>query len=87
MEQIEQYNPPPNPAKETDTRWGTYVSQYDTKKSWELDALDPLVITALITRAVFPLIDSDAWRISAERQRRGRSYLRRVSENAEGENE
>lgn len=49
MPQIEKYNPPPNPAKLTDSRVGGYLRKYGNQ-SWELDALDPKTITALIER-------------------------------------
>ena len=47
MDQIRQYNPPPNPAKETDSRFGAYISRYGDE-SWELDALDPSTLDTLI---------------------------------------
>ena len=50
MDQVEEYNPPPNPAKLTDSRCGGYMSKYGDK-SWELDALDPHTINALILEA------------------------------------
>jgi hypothetical protein len=46
-DQIEEYSPPPNPAKLTDSRSKTYVEQYGYE-SWELDALDPPVLAGLI---------------------------------------
>lgn len=49
MPQIEKYNPPPNPAKLTDSRVGGYLKKYGSQ-SWELDALDPKTITALIEK-------------------------------------
>ena len=51
MEQIELYNPPPNPAKLTDSRCGSYISRFGDE-SWELDALEPKVIHDLITTNV-----------------------------------
>lgn len=60
MDQIEQYNPPPNPAKETDSRCSGYVQRFGNE-SWELDALEPSVIGQLIRDAVEPLIDDDKW--------------------------
>jgi hypothetical protein len=51
MGQIEQYDPPPNPAKMSDSRASDYVARYGSE-SWELDALEPTVIQALITKAV-----------------------------------
>ena len=50
-EQIDKYNPPPNPAKLTDSRCNGYIAEYGDK-SWELDALEPQVITALIQNTV-----------------------------------
>ena len=51
MEQIEEFAPPPNPAKLTDSRCGSYISKYGNE-SWELDALEPKVIHDLITNNV-----------------------------------
>lgn len=48
MDQIREYDAPPNPAKATDARFGKYQSEYGDE-SWELDALDPEVIENLIT--------------------------------------
>lgn len=38
MDQVELYNPPPNPAKLTDCRATKYIEEYGDE-SWELDAL------------------------------------------------
>ena len=38
IDQIKRYNPPPNPAKLTDSRATAYVREYGND-SWELDAL------------------------------------------------
>lgn len=51
MDQVEEYQPPPNPAKESDPRSAKYVHQHGDE-SWELDALDPPVIVGLIQEAV-----------------------------------
>ena len=45
-EQIEEYRPPPNPAKTTDARFKAYQDEHGDE-SWELDALDPETITEL----------------------------------------
>ena len=50
MPQIERYNPPPNPAKVTDTRAKAYIAEFGNE-SWELDALEPRVIADLIQEA------------------------------------
>lgn len=60
MDQVEQYDPPPNPAKFTDSRAEEYVRTYGYE-SWELDALEPSVLDALVRENLEPYIDSDAW--------------------------
>lgn len=61
MEQIEQYKPPANFVKETDSRSKWYVDTFGTEDCWELDALSPSVVDALIRHHVDPLIDQEAW--------------------------
>lgn len=51
MSQVNQYNPPRNPAKITDTRYGTYVDQFGDD-SWELDALEPKVLEQIVEGAI-----------------------------------
>ncbi len=78
FDQIEQYNPPPNPAKTTDARYQSYAERFG-EESWELDALEPSVIVDLIREAVQDRIDWDAWEEALERQRTGRDQLGKVS--------
>jgi hypothetical protein len=58
MDQIQQHSPPPNPAKTTDSRFTSYIVRFG-RESWELDALDPAVLNALITDAIEVYIDQD----------------------------
>jgi len=58
MNQIEEYNPPPNPAKSTDTRFQSYMNEYG-EESWELDALEPKILHGLITDKIESIIDQD----------------------------
>lgn len=58
MDQVRQYDPPPNPAKLTDSRGSSYVMEYGDD-SWELDALEPSVLTALIQDELETFIDRD----------------------------
>lgn len=60
MEQIELYNPPPNPAKVTDPRASEYIAQHGNT-SWELDALRPTVLHELLRRHLNALIDIDRY--------------------------
>ena len=58
MNQIQRFNPPPNPAKITDPRAIAYIEQFgDT--SWELDALEPQFITSIIQDEISALMDKD----------------------------
>lgn len=77
-DQIEQYTPPPNPAKSTDARYKKYEEEFGDE-SWELDALDPDVIADLIRDAVRVLIDVDAWAAAEERRDEGRAKIASVS--------
>jgi hypothetical protein len=60
MNQVEEYNPPPNPAKITDSRSGPYINKYGDE-SWELDALEPAVLVDLIQDKINDLRDEDIW--------------------------
>ena len=51
MDQIHEYNPPPNPTKLTDSRAKSYIAEHGDS-SWELDALNPTVIRDLIKETV-----------------------------------
>lgn len=61
MEQIETFNPPPNPTKLTDARASGYIAEYG-HECWELDALEPKVITDLIRSEVNELVDFSLFR-------------------------
>jgi DNA topoisomerase VI subunit A len=65
MNQVETYKPPPNPAKLTDSRARDYIARYG-KESWELDALDPKVITRLIEERVDQYRDIERWNEKVE---------------------
>lgn len=77
-DQIEEYDPPPNPAKLSDSRAADYVMRFG-HESWELDALEPAVLAGLIADNVEPLIDEDKWTAAVERQQRDRQHLTEVS--------
>lgn len=65
--QIEQYRPPPNPTKLTDSRATEYVNQYG-EQSWELDALSPTVISNLIGDAIARIKNSERWEEMVEEE-------------------
>lgn len=67
MNQIDQYNPPPNPAKLSDSRCHAYMEQFGDE-SWELDALEPKVITNLIRSEVAAFRDDAIYQAICNRE-------------------
>lgn len=79
MDQIDQYGPPPNPAKLTDARARGYVEQYGYS-SWELDALEPRTLVDLIRDSIAEHRDADLWKDALRREAAQREVLATVSE-------
>ena len=80
MGQIETYNPPPNPTKITDARAKGYISRYG-HECWELDALEPKLITSLIRNEVTALMDEDLFNEVAARERDEKEDIQLISDN------
>lgn len=78
MDQVEQYGPPPNPAKLTDSRANGYLAEYG-HQSWELDALDPAVLDALIEENIHGLIDWDLYESQQQVEAEHRDLLEAAS--------
>lgn len=74
MPQIEQYQPPPNPAKVSDSRYGEYARKFGSE-SWELDALDPEVIHQLISSAVLQFRDEKLWDAMLKQEVEDKRYI------------
>lgn len=66
MNQVEEQNPPPNPAKITDSRFRSYQEQFGDE-SWELDALTPQYLNELVRDEVESLIDWEEWEEALDR--------------------
>lgn len=79
MNQVQLYSPPPNPTKLSDSRSSAYVREHGTE-SWELDALEPVVISNLIENAITTLIDEKKWKKSMDKQKRDRAAIKRLAE-------
>jgi hypothetical protein len=77
MEQVQRYQPPPNPAKQTDSRFANYTRLHGDE-SWELDALEPSVIANLIQGNLDRLIDSAAWEQEQQAETQQKALLRAV---------
>ena len=82
MQQIEKYNPPPNPAKLTDSRVGGYLKKYGSQ-SWELDALDPKTITLLIEREASKYTDVEKRNLLIQKLNKQKKLLIKCSLNWE----
>ncbi len=55
-DQIARYKPPPNPAKKTDPRAKKFIKKHGSQ-SWEVDALRPDVLNALLEHAIVSRLD------------------------------
>lgn len=60
MEQIKKYKPPHNDAQQKDPRSRWYTKKFG-KKSWELDALEPKVLTQITEDAILKFLDVDKY--------------------------
>ena len=78
MNQIQEHNPPPNPAKITDPRAKGYIRLFGPT-SWEVDALNPKVLHALVRNNVERLIDRELFNQRIEQEARDKETLRELS--------
>jgi len=74
LDQIDEHNPPPNPAKLSDSRAEDYIRLYGAD-SWELDALDPILMSDLIRKAIESYRDDDLWEEKVTEEETGRDLL------------
>lgn len=74
MDQVQAFDPPPSPAKITDSRAADYIERFGDD-SWELDALDPTQLSKLAEDAIRLVIDDDLWEDMSERIRADRLKL------------
>ena len=61
LDQIEKYGLPPMPAKTSDPRLAKFIADTGGSEAVELDALEPPVLTDLITSAIEEHLDMDLW--------------------------
>ena len=79
MDQVEKYNPPPNPAKLTDSRCQGYIAEFGDE-SWELDALEPSVIAALIRTNVMALVNKKLFKERLDERKEHRQTLQAAAD-------
>jgi hypothetical protein len=77
-DQIEQYNPPPFPAKETSSRFDSYFREHGIRSAWELDALRPDTLASLIADAIAPYFSREVWAENRDEVREARREMRKA---------
>ena len=87
MAQVNQYKPPPNPTKLTDSRASGFIKKFG-RSSWEVDALPPNVLHTLIDDAFSSVLDMDVMDEIVEQEESDKENLRealdRVREDLNG---
>lgn len=83
VDQIEQYDPPPNYAKQSDSRFEAYMEATGLVESWELDALDPFVMEELIQSHIDGVRVDDVFATAEREQEIDRQVLTAISDNWE----
>ena len=91
-DQIEEHDPPPNPAKESDARFAGYAERMvfdygvdpDEVPSWELDALNPSVIDQIVRDAIEGVVDADRFAARRAEEEANKAKLVDVADNWEG---
>jgi len=79
LDQIDEYAPPPNPAKLSDSRAKSYITVYGYD-SWELDALEPSVMVELIEQEVLSIRDESLWSEAVEKEEAHIALLKEAAE-------
>jgi hypothetical protein len=74
MNQVTQFNPPPNPAKVTDPRAKDYIKKY-SNMSWELDSLEPEDLIQITESAILGYLDLDKYNKWIEREKKESKLL------------
>jgi hypothetical protein len=74
MNQVEEYAPPPNPAKMSDSRAAKYVEEHG-ESSWELDALEPSVLARIIKANIARWRDDNLFENAKAKQERAKKLL------------
>ncbi|MBU1067594.1 hypothetical protein KKE60_07380, partial [Patescibacteria group bacterium] len=78
-EQIDEYNPPPNPAKVTDPRAKEYIALHGNT-SWEVDALNPETLHELLVNEIEGLVNRDKYEAVLEQEEEDKEKLREFAD-------
>ncbi len=77
MEQIQEYNPPSNPAKMTDPRMKDYIAEFG-KVSWEVDALKPKIMEAIVDESIKANIDMMKFQLTMEEEKADKTKIKNI---------
>lgn len=78
-DQVQQYEPPPNPAKTTDARFAKYFADTGLEDSWELDALEPNILINLIQNEIDLVRNDDKYETAVGEMERDQLILGKIS--------
>lgn len=76
--QIEEYRPPPNPAKTTDPRSADFIAK-NGATSYEVDALPPDVLQGIIRDSLESVLDREMYEAVIEREEEGKEKLTKAA--------
>lgn len=80
MDQITD-NLPPSPVKVTDSRANGYIDTFGTDECWELDALEPQALDAMIEAAILEHLDVSLRQARLDQEERERTVLTAIQDN------
>jgi hypothetical protein len=75
MDQIKEFNPPTNPAKNTDSRFKMYFAKFG-QHCWELDAIEPTKLDNLISAHIVANMDEKLMKKAKKRMEKERKSLK-----------
>jgi len=77
MEQVQEFDPPPNPAKLSDSRAAKYIAE-NGSSSWEVDALPPRELRNIIEATLDELVDVGLMDKIKEQEEKDKVRLRKA---------
>ena len=86
MEQIREYSLPSNTVKKTDSRSAKYIKKYGNK-SWELDALNPEILTNLLVSSILAYLDEGKYREMQRQEKAEKTRLQDIVDRLEEDDE
>lgn len=72
---------PPSPAKATDSRTNGYIDRFGTDECWELDALEPRDLDAMIEAAILEHLEMGPYQARLDREEQERRELTAIQDN------